>query len=468
MTDEMRRTLLIVEDDPGLQRQLKWAFDGYDVRLAGSRDEAIAACRRFEPEVVLQDLGLPPDADGVEEGFATLRAILQLAPLTKVIVVTGRDGREHALRAVASGSFDFCQKPVDLEVLRVVVDRAARMHRIEAENSALRNVSVGGVLPGVIAASDAMLKVCRMVEKLAPVQATVLLLGESGTGKERLANALHLLSPRRSRPFVAINCAAIPENLLESELFGYERGAFTGAVKQTPGKVERADGGTLFLDEIGDMPLPLQAKMLRFLQERVVERIGGRQAMPVDVRIIAATNKDLASAVKMGSFREDLYYRIAEVSIPIPPLREREDDSLLIAHALLRAAAGRHGRITGLRFSPDAARAIRDCPWPGNVRELENAVNRAVIMVEGSVIGPEELGLQMPSETPASELGFLNLREVRLRAEAQALRRALAISAGNLSRAAELLGIARPTLYDLMSRAGLSPGGDEGNGGKDA
>jgi two-component system NtrC family response regulator len=459
--------LLIVEDDPGLQRQLKWAFDGYEVRLAGNRDEAIAACRRFEPEVVLQDLGLPPDPDGVEEGFATLSAILQLAPLTKIIVVTGRDGREHALRAVASGSFDFCQKPVDLEVLRVVVDRAARMHHIESENAALRSVAVEGVLPGVIAASATMLKVCRMIEKLAPVQATVLLLGESGTGKERLANALHSLSPRRPRPFVAINCAAIPENLLESELFGHERGAFTGAVKQSPGKVERADGGTLFLDEIGDMPLPLQAKMLRFLQERVVERIGGRQAIPVDVRIIAATNKDLASAVKVGTFREDLYYRIAEVSIPIPPLRDREDDSLLIAQALLRAAAGRHGRAPGLRFSADAARAIRECHWPGNVRELENAVNRAVIMAEGNVLGPEELGLQKPGEAPAPDLGFLNLREVRLRAETQALRRAMALSSGNLSRTAEMLGIARPTLYDLLSRAGISPGVDESSGGKD-
>jgi two-component system NtrC family response regulator len=450
-------TLLIVEDDPGLQRQLKWAFDGYRVQLAATRDEAITACRRFEPEVVLQDLGLPPDADGVEEGFASLAAIHQLAPRTKIIVVTGRDGRAHALRAIAAGAFDFCQKPVDVEVLRVLVDRARRIHLIERENDRLRSLASSSSLPGVIAASDAMLKVCRMVEKLAPTQATVLLLGESGTGKERLANALHALSPRAARAFVAINCAAIPENLLESELFGYERGAFTGAVKQTPGKIEKAEGGTLFLDEIGDMPLPLQAKMLRFLQERVIERIGGRQAIPVDVRIVAATNKELEAAVARGDFRQDLYYRIAEVAIAIPPLRERDGDALLIANALLRNAGKRHGR-PDLRFSPEAARAIGAYRWAGNVRELENAVNRAAIMAETQAITAAELGLMAPAEGEGTDPGFVNLRDVRLRAETQALQKALALSGGNLSRAAELLGIARPTLYDLMERAGLAPG----------
>jgi len=460
MAEQHLPALLIVEDDPGLQRQLKWAFDGYEVHLAASRDEAIVACRRFEPEVLLQDLGLPPDADGVEEGFATIDAVQRLKPSTKIIVVTGRDGREHGLRAIASGAFDFCQKPVDLGVLRVLVDRAVRIHRLEVENHKLRTLERGSTLPGVIAASDAMLKVCRMVEKLAPTQATVLLLGESGTGKERLANALHALSSRASREFVAINCAAIPDNLLESELFGYERGAFTGAVKQTPGRLERAAGGTLFLDEIGDMPLQLQAKMLRFLQERVIERIGGRQAIPVDVRIVAATNKDLKVAAAAGQFREDLYYRLAEVTIPIPPLREREDDSLLIAQSLLRAATKRHGR-ADLRFSPDAGRAIREHHWPGNVRELENAVNRAAIMADTQVIAPEALGLPSPESADGGasfDVGFLNLREVRLLAETRALKRALTLSHGNLSKAAELLGIARPTLYDLMERAGLAPG----------
>jgi len=454
MTDE-RPTLLIVEDDPGLQRQLKWAFDGYDVQFASNRTEAIAALRRFEPQVILQDLGLPPDADGVEEGFATIAQVHELNARAKIIVVTGRDGREHALRAIGAGAFDFCQKPVDKDVLRVIVDRALRIHALEAENARLRSTSSSSALPGVIAASSSMLKVCRMIEKLAPTSATVLLLGDSGTGKERLASALHFLSPRAKRGIVAINCAAIPENLLESELFGYERGAFTGAVKQTIGKIEKASGGTLFLDEIGDMPLPLQAKMLRFLQERVIERVGGREAIPVDVRIVAATNKDLGAGVSNGSFREDLYYRLAEISIPIPPLRERDADSVLIAQALLSAAATRHSR-GNLRFSPGALAAIERHPWPGNVRELENRVNRAAIMAESTQVTADELGLAPLTEDGDTELGRLNLREVRQRAEADAVRRALALTAGNISKAAEILGVARPTFYDLMERAGLT------------
>ena len=452
--DEPRHSLLIVEDDPGLQRQLKWAFEDYDVQLASNRTEALTALRRFEPEVILQDLGLPPDADGVEEGFATIGAIHELTPRAKIIVVTGRDGREHALRAVGAGAFDFCQKPVDKEVLRVIVDRAVRIHALEAENARLRNSSIGSALPGVIAASDSMLKVCRMIEKLAPTQATVLLLGESGTGKERLANALHALSPRATKSMVAINCAAIPENLLESELFGYERGAFTGAVKQTPGKIEKASGGTLFLDEIGDMPLPLQAKMLRFLQERVIERVGGRETIPVDVRIVAATNKDLTVAAAQGLFREDLYYRIAEISIAIPPLRDREMDSVVIAQALLDAAAKRHSR-SGLRFAPEALQAIQRYHWPGNVRELENRVNRAAIMAEGQRVSAEELGFGKQGAEAVEGEDYLNLREVRQRAETQAVRRALTLAEGNVSKAAEMLGVARPTLYDLMERAGV-------------
>lgn len=459
MTNE-RPTLLIVEDDPGLQRQLKWAFDGYSVHLASNRAEAIAALRRFEPEVILQDLGLPPDAEGVEEGFATISQTHELEPTAKIIVLTGRDGRAHALRAIACGAFDFCQKPVDHDVLRVIVDRAVRIHALEAENRRLRDVSASSTLPGVIAASAPMLRVCRMVEKIAPTSATVLLLGESGTGKERLANAIHHLSPRAKKAFVAINCAAIPENLLESELFGYERGAFTGAVKQTIGRIEKAGGGTLFLDEIGDMPLPLQAKMLRFLQERVIERIGGREPIPIDVRIVAATNKDLKAASASGAFREDLYYRLAEISIIIPPLRERESDGVLIAQALLNAAAKRHGR-ESLRFSPGATAAIEKHRWPGNVRELENCVNRAAIMAEGGLVNAEDLGLAVVGEPEVAEAGFLNLREVRQRAEADALRRALALTSGNISKAAELLGVARPTLYDLMERAGLGTGAND-------
>src|SRR6185437_13906810 len=363
-----RTRLLVVEDDPGLQRQLKWALDSFEVEFASTREEAIAALRRNEPAIVLQDLGLPPDPNGVEEGFATIAEILRVAPRTKIIVVTGREGREHALRAIRAGAYDFCQKPVDTDLLTTIVDRARRLYELEAENHRLAT-SGSTALEGVIAASEPMIKVCRMIQKLAPTQATVLLLGESGTGKERLARALHGLSDRAAKPLVAINCAAIPETLLESELFGYERGAFTGAAKRTIGKIETADGGTLFLDEIGDMPLPLQAKLLRFLQERVIERVGGRDLIPVDVRIIAATNRNLQTAISERAFREDLYYRLSEVSVPIPPLRERGSDAVLIASYLLQQACKRHGRPLP-KFSPDAIGAIEKYPWPGNVREL--------------------------------------------------------------------------------------------------
>ena len=454
MPDAVR--LLIVEDDPGLQKQLKWAFaDDHEMQFASNREDAITAARRFQPQVVLQDLGLPPDADGVEEGFACIAALHELVPAAKIVVMTGREGREHALRAVREGAFDFCQKPTDVEVLRVILDRAARIHELEAENSRLRASTQSTALPGVIATSDAMVKVTTMIRKLAPTQSTVLLLGESGTGKERLAAALHQLSNRANKPMVALTCAAIPENLLESELFGYERGAFTGAVKQTIGKIEGASGGTLFLDEIGDMPMPLQAKMLRFLQERVIERLGGRTPIPVDVRIVAATNVDLEAAVARGTFRQDLVYRISEVAVNIPPLRDRTGDAVVIAQAFLRAAAERHGRSNTLRFSPGAVQALQNHNWPGNVRELENRVNRAAILAEGDAVNATDLGLAEPEAT-AGELPFTNLRDVRNRAEAEALRRALALAEGNVSRAAELLGISRPTLYDLMERAGIS------------
>ena len=448
--DSKPTRLLVVEDDPGLQRQLKWALDTYEVECASNRAEALAAVRRFEPPIVLQDLGLPPDPDGVEEGFATIAEILRSVPATKIIVVTGREGREHALRAIGLGAYDFCQKPVDTQVLSLIIDRARRIHELEEEN---RRLAGDGLLAldGVIAASDPMLKVCRLVQKLAPTQATVLLLGESGTGKERLAQALHTLSARAGQPMVAINCAAIPENLLESELFGYERGAFTGAVKQTKGKIEMADGGTLFLDEIGDMPLALQAKLLRFLQERVIERVGGRELIQVDVRIIAATHRDLKAAIGEKTFREDLFYRISEVAVNIPPLRERGSDSVLIANYLLQQACKRHGK-PALKLGPDAITAIESHPWPGNVRELENKVNAAAIMAEGKLVTAEDLTLD--AQAADGEAGILPLREVRQRAETAAVQRALAITGGNISKAAELLGVTRPTLYDLMGRTG--------------
>ena len=451
MSSNPKTRLLIVEDDPGLQRQLKWALDEFEVECAATREEALAAARRLDPPLVLQDLGLPPDPDGVEEGFATITELLRLAPTTKIIVVTGREGREHALRAIRLGAYDFCQKPVDLQVLTLIIDRARRIYELEAENRRLAESRPAIALEGVIAASEPMVRVCRLVQKLAPTQATVLLLGESGTGKERLAQALHGLSARAARPMVAINCAAIPESLLESELFGYERGAFTGAVKQTRGKIETADGGTLFLDEIGDMPLALQAKLLRFLQERVIERVGGRELIPVDVRIIAATHQDLKAAIAEKSFREDLFYRISEVTVNIPPLRERGSDAVLIANYLLQEACKRHGKAQ-LKLAPDAIAAIERHPWPGNVRELENRVNAAAIMAEGKLVTAEDLTLERPAEGET----ILSLREVRQRAEAAAIERALAVASGNVSKAAELLGITRPTLYDLMERTGIS------------
>ena len=445
---EDKPKLLIVEDDPGLQKQLKWCFDDYEVIAATDRAGALAALRRHEPAVVLQDLGLPPDAEGVTEGFECLLETLRLAPRTKVIVVTGQLDKQNAVRAVGMGAYDFYQKPVDTDVLRLLVQRAFNIHALEEENRAL--VQRQGVMPlsGVIAIAEPMVKACRTVEKVAPTNATVLLLGDSGTGKELLARAVHELSPRAAKPFVAINCAAIPDTLLESELFGYEKGAFTGAVKQTEGKFEQADGGTLFLDEIGDMPLALQAKLLRFLQDRVVERIGGRQRIPVDVRIVCATNKDLPEIIKRGEFREDLYDRISEVTVRIPPLRERGNDAVVIAQAILERRAREHNRpVKG--FTPEAMQAIRTYPWPGNIRELENRVNGAVIMTEGKYVTVEDLGLPAGGE---ADLEWLNLRVARARAEKEAITQALAITGFNLSRTAELLGITRPTLYDLLGK----------------
>jgi two-component system NtrC family response regulator len=447
--------LLIVEDDLGLSSQLRWALGDYEVQVAADRPAALAALRRFSPAVVTLDLGLPPDPANASEGLAALEEILALAPETKVIVVTGNDDREHALKAITMGAYDFYQKPIDADVLRVIVERARYLHEIERENRSLSRMRLSTPLDGVIAESPQMLKLCRTVERVAPTDATVLLLGESGTGKEILARAIHEISPRAAGRFVAINCAAIPENLLESELFGYEKGAFTGAVRQTPGKIENADKGTLFLDEIGDLPFSLQAKLLRFLQERIVERVGGRQEIPVDVRVVCATHQDLKTMIADGRFREDLYYRLSEISILIPALRERPGDAVLLARVFLeRFATQLRSRVKG--FSREALLAIEHHRWPGNVRELENRVKRAVIMAEGQQITAEELELDLPE---ATELPF-NLRQVREQAETQAVQRALNHTEGNIVQAAELLGISRPTLYDLMRKLNISaPGG---------
>ncbi|OJU19204.1 MAG: PEP-CTERM-box response regulator transcription factor [Sphingomonas sp. 66-10] len=442
--------LLIVEDDLGLQRQLRWAYDGYEVIVASDRDGAIDALRQHEPAVVTLDLGLPPDPDGTTEGFATLAEILALKPDTKVIVASGHGARESALRAIADGAWDFYQKPIDIDALGLIVARAFHVHALEAENRRLAATSTAaGAMAGLISAAPEMLKVTWTIERVAPADVSVMLLGASGTGKELLARGVHDASPRRTGAFVAINCAAIPETLLESELFGHEKGAFTGAVKTTEGKIEQAHGGTLFLDEIGDVPLPLQVKLLRFLQERTIERIGGRRAIAVDTRIVCATHRDIDAMVAAGSFREDLYYRLAEIVIRIPSLAERPGDAALLArHFVTRYAATMNPAVTGL--APDARAAIDAWGWPGNVRELENRVKRAVIMADGKLVTAADLDLAEPDDTP------INLRAVREAADRTAIRRALARADGNISNTARLLGISRPTLYDLLKSYNLA------------
>jgi len=442
--------LLIIEDDPGLQKQLRWSLDAYDVVVAGDREAALAQIRRHEPAVVTMDLGLPPDPDGSTEGLATLQQILALAPDTRVIVLTGNQDHNNAVKAIGMGAYDFHQKPVDPEVLNLVIQRAFFLHNLQQENRRMQQSQADSPLSGVISRDPGMLKVCRTVEKVAPTSASVMLLGESGTGKEVLARAVHALSPRSKERFMAINCAAIPENLLESELFGYEKGAFTGAAKQTRGKVELAHGGTFFLDEVGDLPMPLQAKLLRFLQERVIERIGGHEEIPVDVRIVCATHQKLKDLCAQGRFREDLYYRLSEIVVTIPPMRQREGDAALLAHHFKNKFCAQESR-SSLHFAPDALAAIEGYAWPGNVREMENCIKRAVIMADGNTIVAEDLGLP---DVDAEEAP-LNLRQVRDEAEYKAIVRALARADGNIVKASEMLGVSRPTLYDLMGRHGI-------------
>jgi len=443
----MKPKLLIVEDDAGLQRQLRWAYDDYEVVVAGDRREAIDAMRADEPAVVTLDLGLPPDPDGVSEGFATLAEILRLKPDTKVIVASGHGARESALRAIAEGAWDFYQKPIDIDALGLIVARAFHVHALEEENRRLATAS-REALGGLITAAPEMLKVTSMIERVANADVSVMLLGASGTGKEVLARGLHAKSGRKGQ-FVAINCAAIPETLLESELFGHEKGAFTGAVKTTEGKIELADGGTLFLDEIGDVPLPLQVKLLRFLQERVIERVGGRKPIAVDTRIVCATHQDVDAMVAGGAFREDLYYRLAEIVVRIPSLAERTGDPVLLAkHFLHHYAKTMNRPVTGL--SPDALSAIDAWGWPGNVRELENRMKRAVIMADGKSVTAIDLDLA-ERDTPDP----INLKAVRETADRKAIRHALARAEGNISNTAKLLGISRPTLYDLLKNYDL-------------
>ncbi len=454
MADNKLKLLLVVEDNPGLQKQLKWSFEDYHVYLAGDRASALKLFSRHRMPVVTLDLGLPPDTVNTREGLAVLQEILQLAPHTKVIVVTGKDNQQNALEAISHGAYDFYQKPIDPDILRLIVGRAYQLHELEQENRRLAFTARNSSLDGIIGASAAILSACRLVEKVAPTDATTLVLGESGTGKELFARALHRLSPRKAMPFVALNCAAIPDNLLESELFGYEKGAFTGAVKKTIGKVEVASGGTLFLDEIGDMPMALQAKILRFLQERVIERVGGRSSITVDVRIICATHRKLDQLISDGAFREDLFFRISEIAIEIPALRDREGDKALLAQTFLDKFSKQYGR--SFRGFADSARAEIDVySWPGNVRELENRVKRAVVLADGKQILATDLGFAEDKE----RLPSLNLHDARDSMERELIQRALSIYNNNVTHAAHALGISRPSLYSSIKKLGISEPG---------
>ncbi len=437
-------TILVIEDDAGIQKQLKWSLSDYELVFAEDRQSALTQLRRYEPAVVTLDLGLPPDPANASEGLACLTEILTLQPACKVIVLTGNTDKEHALQAIALGAYDYYQKPIDADVLNIILARAFKLSQLENENRALKSSNISQL--DIICNSEAILKACRTVEKIAPTEITTLLFGESGTGNEVFARAIHKQSPRANKPFVAINCASIPDNLLESELFGYEKGAFTGATKTTLGKIECANGGTLLLDEIGDMPLSLQAKMLRFLQERVIERVGGRQEIEVNVRVICATHRNLAEMVAEQNFREDLYYRISEITLSIPPLRERGHDILIIAKALLqRFNQEFKSQVHG--FADSAVEAMLSYPWPGNIRELQNKLKSAVILADSKLISAEDLALPSDGNHKTD-----TLRKVREQAETQAIRHAYNIANGNLSKTADLLGITRPTLYSLIDK----------------
>lgn len=447
--------LLIVEDDLALQKQIKWSLDRFESVTAIDRESALVAFRRYRPAVVTMDLGLPPDPDGTGEGFRLLGQLLELDSDVKVIVLTGQNDRSNALRAVAMGAYDFFAKPFEPELLALTIDRAYRLFELQSENRRLQAQQPTGSLGGLITRDPEMLRQCRLIERVASSDATAMLLGESGTGKEVLAQALHQASKRTGK-FIAINCAAIPETLLESELFGYERGAFTGASKTTIGKIEMANGGTLMLDEIGDLPQSLQAKLLRFLQERTIERLGGRQEIAVDVRIVCATHQNLGELIKQQRFREDLYYRLAEIIVTIPPLRDRHGDALLLAQAFLRRFALEQRR--NLVFSEEAMAAIERNEWRGNVRQLISAVKRAAIMCDGPRVGIGDLGLPVEdysSPSDAVQANTFDLRIAREQAERRVVLAALGRSSGNMARTAELLGVSRPTLYDLVARLGI-------------
>jgi len=449
----MKPNLLIVDDDEAIRSQLRWALaDEYNVFSAGDRLLTLELWRQHRFPVVLLDLGLPPRPADLEEGLATLAALLELDRNVKVIIVSGQGEKNNALRAVAEGAYDFLTKPVELEELRVILRRAFYLAQLEREVRQLQSLYGGEGFEGLLGSCPSMQAVLHTIRRVAPSDVPVLLLGESGTGKEVVARAIHRRSPRREGPFIPINCGAIPENLLESELFGHERGAFTGAHIQRKGRIEMAEGGTLFLDELGELPLPLQVKLLRYLQEQTIERIGGREVIPVNARVIAATNVDLRKAMEEGKFREDLYYRVAVVVIQLPPLRDRGDDIVLLARTFLRRFAAEVKRTPAPQFTSAALRALQRHDWPGNVRELENRIRRAVIMAEGRAITPEDLELADPGEAPPP---LRTLREIRDAAERAAILNALQRNQWRIAPTAQELDISRPTLYELMERLGI-------------
>jgi len=446
--------LLIIEDDEAIRTQMKWALaQSYEILIAEDRPSAIEIFIKERPPVVTLDLGLPPYPGEVKEGFLALNEMLSHNGLVKVVVITGQGEKDHALKAIGEGAYDFFCKPIQIEELRVVLSRAFYVSQLEYDHQELKKRVSGESFEGMLGTSSQMQEVFSSIRKVATTEVPVLIIGESGTGKELVAKAIHKNSSRKVFPFVVINCSAIPENLLESELFGHEKGAFTGAHIQRKGRFEMAQRGTLFLDEIGELSLPLQVKLLRFLQDQKIERVGGREAIVVDARVLAATNKDLTQAIKEGKFREDLYYRLGVVTVSLPPLRERGEDILLLATAhLQRFAYENRKKITG--FNPQAIRAIETYPWPGNIRELENRIKRAVIMVEGQKVTPGDI-----------ELNFLyskyegrGLKEAREALEKDLIQNALSKNKGNITKAAEELGVSRPTLYELMEKLEIEKG----------
>jgi two-component system NtrC family response regulator len=453
----MIKKLLVVEDDPGLRSQLCWCFSGFEVLVADDEESALKQVKDHNPAVITLDLGLPPDAGGVSVGFSILEKIVQSNSETKVIVVTGQEDRENALKAINIGAYDFFNKPVDAKILALVVDRAYQLYCIEQENKRLVLQQEQAPLKGIITSSPAMLEICTMIEKVAPTDLSVLVLGESGTGKEVIARAIHRLSAYSKGRFVAINCASIPANLLESELFGHEKGAFTGASSQKKGKVEMANNGTLFLDEIGDMALDLQSKMLRFLQERVIERVGGVKEISIQTRVICATHQPLKEMIENKTFREDLYFRLSDINIELPPLREREDDILLLAQVFLDRYAKQQNRaIKGI--SRAAENVLLKYEFKGNVRELEQIIRRAVLMGVGDYVQSNDLRLTESNASPGTGQDndeLLSLSLARSHAEKRAIYRALADVEGNISKAAKLLDVSRPTLYSLIERLNI-------------